>query len=77
MIYIIMDRLTKYVYFIPTLLTIKAEELVYIFIRNVFASYRMPVKLVLDRDKLFNSKFWQSLMDQLGSKQKMSTAFYP
>jgi hypothetical protein len=77
MIYVIMDRLTKYAYFIPTLSTMKAEELAYVFMRHVFASHGMPSKLVSDRDKLFKSKFWQSLMDQLGSKQKMSTAFHP
>jgi len=57
MIYVIMDRLTKYAYFIPTLLTIKVEELVYVFMRNVFAAYGMLVKLISDRDKLFKSKF--------------------
>ncbi|KFY06188.1 hypothetical protein V491_08796, partial [Pseudogymnoascus sp. VKM F-3775] len=29
------------------------------------------------RDKLFTSKFWQSLMAQLGTNHKLSTAFHP
>ena len=52
-----MDRLTKYAYFIPIRETIKVEELAYIFIRHVFASYRILVKLVTDRDKLFKLRF--------------------
>ena len=57
MIYVIIDRLTKYTYFIPTLSTIKAEELAYVFMRNVFAAHGIPAKLISDRDKLFKSKF--------------------
>lgn len=52
-----MDWLTKYIYFIPTIDTITAEELTYIFLRNIFVSYGIPSKLVIDRDKLFKSKF--------------------
>lgn len=77
MIYVIMDRLTKYAYFIPIVTTTNAEELAYVFMRHVFASHGMPSRLVSDRDKLFRSKFWQSLMDQLGSKNKLSTSFHP
>ena len=37
----------------------------------------MPKEITTDRDKLFASKFWKSLIDQLGSKHKLSTAFHP
>ena len=76
-IYVILDRLTKYTYFLPIKKEITTEELAYIFMRYVFAQHGMPSKLISDRDKLFRSKFWQSLMDQLGSKNKLSTAYHP
>ena len=77
MIYVVIDRLTKYAYFIPTRNSTTAEQLAYTFMRFIFAHHGMPSKLISDRDKLFRSKFWQSLMDQLGSKNKLSTAFHP
>jgi hypothetical protein len=77
MVYVVVDRLTKYAYFIPCRDTTNAQTLAYVFMRHIFAAHGMPSKLVSDRDKLFKSKFWNSLMDQLGSKQKMSTAFHP
>jgi transposase InsO family protein len=33
--------------------------------------------LISDRDKLFKSNFWIALMEYLGVKHKMSTAYYP
>jgi len=54
---VIINRLTKYAYFILTLLTIKVEELAYVFIRNVFVAHGILAKLILDRDKLFKSRF--------------------
>ena len=37
----------------------------------------MPKEITTDQDKLFASKFWKSLMNQLESKHKLSTAFHP
>ena len=77
MIYVVLDKLTKYARFIPTRTTNTAPELAYIFMRDIFAHHGMPSRLISDRDKLFKSKFWTSLMDQLGGKNKLSTAFPP
>ena len=37
----------------------------------------LPRELILDRDKLFISRFWKALMAQLGVKHKLSTAYHP
>lgn len=37
MIYVILDRLTKYSYFIPVDQHISAEQLAYVFIRHVYS----------------------------------------
>ena len=76
-ILVITDRLTKWVYFIPYKEASNAEDLAYTFIKYVVANHGMPEEIISDRDKLFTSKFWKSLMAQLGTKQKMSTAFHP
>jgi transposase InsO family protein len=74
---VITDRLTKYAYFVNYLESSNAEDLAYTFLRIVFANHGMPAEIISDRDKLFTSKFWKSLMDQLGTKHKLSTAYHP
>ena len=76
-ILVIVKRLTKWAYFVPFLQTVTATDFAYIFIETVFAQYRMPKEIILDRDKLFTSQFWQLLTDQLGTKHKLLTAFHP
>jgi hypothetical protein len=62
-ILVVTDRLTKYAYFISYKEGLIAEELVYTFNRNVIANYGILKKIISNRDKLFISNFWKSLMD--------------
>jgi hypothetical protein len=71
------DRLTKYTYLEPYLEASNAEALAYTFIRTIIARHGVPEELISDRDKLFTSQFWKSLMDQLGVEHKLSTAYHP
>ena len=72
-----MDTLTKYAYLEPYKEAFTAEDLAYIFNKIVIARHRIPDKIVSDQDKLFTSQFWQSLMDQMGTKQRLSTSYHP
>jgi hypothetical protein len=76
-ILVIVDRLTKYAYFIPYQEASTAEDLAYAFLRTVVSQHGLPEEIISDRDKLFISKFWQTLTTQLGTKSKLSTAFHP
>ena len=76
-ILVINDRLTKMAYFVPYKEASNAEDLAYAFLRTVVANHGLPEEIISDRDKLFTSKFWRSLMDMMGIKMKMSTAFHP
>ena len=76
-ILVIVETLTKYVYLEPYKEASTAEDLAYIFNKVVIARHGIPDKITSDRDKLFTSQFWQSLMDQMGTKQKLSTAYHP
>ena len=71
-----MDRLTKYGYFVPYKEGSNAQELAYAFLRTVVSQHRLPDEIISDRDKLFTSKFWTSLMAQLGANHKLLTAFH-
>jgi hypothetical protein len=76
-ILIITNRLIKYKYFVPYKESLIAEDLAYVFIKHIVESYKIPKKIISDRDKLFISKFWKSLINLLGVYHKLSTAYHP
>ena len=51
--------------------------LAYLVLDRLFRHHGIPENLITDRDKLFTSNFWKSLMGQIGIKHKLSTAFHP
>src|SRR5450755_3322308 len=76
-ILVVTDRLTKYGYFIPYKESSSAEDLAYVFNKHIIGNHGIPKRIISDRDKLFTSRFWKSLMDQLGTYHKMSTGYHP
>ena len=76
-ILVVNDRLTKWAYLEPFKEASNAEEFAYTFMKTIFARHGMPKEIISDRDKLFTSQFWQSLMDLLGTKHKLSTSYHP
>ena len=76
-ILVIVDRLTKMVYYKPVKVTINAPGLAEVIIDVVVRHHGLPDSIVTDRGLLFTSKFWSSLCYFLGIKQKLSTAFHP
>ena len=74
-ILVINNRLTKMVYLEPFREAMNAEGMAYTFLKTIFTRYRMPKEIISDRDKLFISQFWQSLMDLMGTKHKLSMAY--
>jgi hypothetical protein len=76
-IMVVTDRLTKYGYFLPYKEGSTTKDLAYLFMRHVASAHGTPQEIISDRDKLFTSKFWETLMDQLGIHHKMSTAYHP
>jgi hypothetical protein len=75
-ILIVTDRFTKYGYFIPYKESSSAEDLIYVFNKHIIENYGIPKRIISDRDKLFTSRFWKSLIDQLGTYYKMLTGYY-
>ncbi len=76
-ILVIVDRLTKMVYYKPVKVTINAPGLVEVIINVVVWHHRVLESIVTDQGLLFTSKFWSLLCYFLGIKNKLSTAFYP
>jgi len=76
-ILIIVDRLTKYTMFIPFRETATAPVLAYTILRELVSNHELSKEFITDRDKLFTSKFWETLTAELRIKHNMSTAYHP
>ncbi len=75
-ILIITDRLIKYKYFLSYKKVTFAEDLTYTFLRIIVANHELSDEIISNRDKLFTSKFWKFLINQLEIHHKLSTAYH-
>ncbi|MCH80642.1 retrotransposon protein, partial [Trifolium medium] len=76
-IMVIVDRLSKYVHFVPLKHPYTAKTIAEIFVREVVRLHGIPLSIVSDRDPIFMSNFWQELFKLQGTHLKMSTAYHP
>ncbi|GJR77621.1 reverse transcriptase domain-containing protein [Tanacetum coccineum] len=67
-IWVIVDRLTKSVHFIPTRATDSMETLTRLYIKEIVSRHGVPISIISDRDSHFTSRFWQSLQNDLGTQ---------
>ena len=72
----IVDRLTKYTMFISFKKTTTASVLMYIILQELISNHGLSREFIIDRDKLFTSKFWKTLTVKLRIRQKMLTAYH-
>ena len=75
-ILIMMNRFSKITKFVSIRSKQTAEQLTYVLIKELMITEEVSEFIVFDRDKLFVSKFWTTLMIKLEIKKKMSTAFH-
>ena len=76
-ILVIVDRLTKMVYYEPVKITINTLGFAEVIIDVVVCHHGLPDSIVTDRGFLFTSKFWSLLCYFLSIKRRLSIAFYP
>ncbi len=76
-LWVIVDRFTATVHLIPTVTTVRASELAWLFVREVVRLHGLPSSIVSDRDSKFISKFWREVHRILGTRLLMSTAYHP
>ena len=75
-IFVIINRLTKIVYYELVKVTINFLSLAKVIINVVVKYHGLPDLIVTDRGFLFISKFWSLLYYFTSIKQKLSTAFH-
>ncbi|WOG95287.1 hypothetical protein DCAR_0414599 [Daucus carota subsp. sativus] len=76
-IWVIIDRLTKSAHFLPINERFSLDKSVHLYLKEIVVRHGVPVSIVSDRDPRFNSRFWKSFQECLGTKLNMSTAYHP
>ena len=76
-IFVVVDRLSKYVVFIPAPDACPVEEATKLFFSNVVKHFGSPRDIVSDQDARFIGRFWVELFKLLGSELKFSTTNHP
>ncbi|GKB18995.1 putative reverse transcriptase domain-containing protein [Tanacetum coccineum] len=76
-IWVIVDRLTKFAHFLPMREDYKMDRLARLYLNEIVARHGVPISIILDRDSRFTSRFWQSMLEALGTRLDMSTAYHP
>lgn len=75
-VWVVVDRLTKSVHFLPMKMTDSLEKLIEQYIKEIVRIHGVFVSTVSDRDPRFTSRFW-SLQAALGADLRLSTASHP
>ena len=65
-VFVVVDRLTKYTHFMALFHPYTAAKDANLYLRYVFKLHRMPSTIVSDRDPVFTSLFWKELMKLQG-----------
>ena len=73
---VIVDKLTKYVIMKPVPKNLTAAQCATLMLREVFTLFGLPNEITSDRDKLFTSKFWQTITRNCGVRHNLSTAYH-
>jgi len=72
----IVDRLTKYTMFISFKKTATASVLTYTILQELVNNHGLSKKFIINKDKLFTSKFWETLTAELKINHKMLTVYH-
>nr|GEW66818.1 retrotransposon protein, putative, Ty3-gypsy subclass [Tanacetum cinerariifolium] len=76
-IWIIMERLTKYAYFLLMREGYKMDRLARLYLNEIVDRHGSPISIISNRDSHFTSKLWQSMQEVLGTRLDMSTTYLP
>ena len=72
-----MNHLNLDLQIVSTRTTLTVEGLAKLFFDRWYCENGLPLKIILDQDKLFMSHFWKALHSLTGIKLKMSTVCHP
>jgi hypothetical protein len=71
------DIFTKQAHFMPSSSTINARDLARVCVSNVYRLHGLSTTMIGDKDKLYTSQYFKSLLEELGTTLNLSTAAHP
>ena len=71
------DMFSKAVILIPTTTKMDSPELARLFFKHVYPRYKLPERFISDRGTVYNSAFWRTVTELLGTETRFSTAYHP
>lgn len=72
----VVDRFSKYGYFLALSHPYTVEGVAKVFLDNIYRLHGMPRSIVSDRDKIFTSTFWRQLFKLAGVSLDTSSAYH-
>ena len=72
----VVDRLTKYVHFIPLSHPYIAVKVASLFMAHIFKLHGLPTSIVSDGDPVYTSRFWEELFRLQGADLAMSSTYH-
>jgi len=76
-VFVVVDRLSKYAHFISLSHPYTTTSVARLFTNNVFKLHGIPKTIASDRDPTFISQFWKELLRVTGTELLMSSAYHP
>jgi hypothetical protein len=67
-IFVVVDRFTKYAHFLPLKHPYTAQSVAKVFFNNVVKLHGLPKMIASDRGKVFTSIFWKELFKLLDTQ---------
>ncbi|GKA66683.1 putative reverse transcriptase domain-containing protein [Tanacetum coccineum] len=71
-IWVIVDRLTKSVHFLPMHKDYKMDRLARLYLNEIISRHGVPISIISDHDSRFTSRFWQSMQEALETRLDMN-----
>jgi hypothetical protein len=76
-IWVILDRLSKSIHFIPVHTNYNVQKYAGIYIAHVLCLHRVPKMIISNRGSQFVAHFWEQLHTSLGTHLIHSSAYHP